>query len=98
MQRVFWSKNFKVGLPFSNVGRYVNPTVDRLFEEASVATDESKRRELFFEVQRVVHDDIPSIEFGANPYITVLSKRVQGYVPVGEGLRGGFAGVYLLPN
>jgi peptide/nickel transport system substrate-binding protein len=96
VQRVYWSKNFKVGLPFSNVGHYVNPTVDRLFEEASVATDESKRRDLFFEVQRVVHADIPSIEFGANPYITVLTKQVKGYVPVGEGLRSGFADVYLL--
>ena len=34
VQRVFWSKNFKVGLPFSNVAHYVNPEADRLLEAA----------------------------------------------------------------
>jgi peptide/nickel transport system substrate-binding protein len=29
VQRVFWSKNFKVGLPFSNAAHYSNPEVDR---------------------------------------------------------------------
>ncbi|MFM0096529.1 ABC transporter substrate-binding protein [Paraburkholderia nemoris] len=97
VQRVFWSKNFKIGLPFSNAAHYSNPEVDRLLEAASVETDEAKRRQLFIQFQQIVHDDIPSIEFGANPNITIVSKKVKEYAPTGEGLRGNFADLYIQP-
>jgi peptide/nickel transport system substrate-binding protein len=95
VQRVFWSKNFKIGLPFSNAAHYSNPEVDRLLEAASVETDEGKRRQLFLQFQQIVHDDIPSIEFGANPNITIVSNKVRNYAPTGEGLRGNFADLYI---
>jgi peptide/nickel transport system substrate-binding protein len=97
VQRVFWSKNFKIGLPFSNAAHYSNPEVDRLLEAASVEVDEAKRRDLFLDFQRRVYDDIPSVEFGANPNITVVSRKVKDYAPTGEGLRGSFADLYLEP-
>jgi len=97
VQRVFWSKNFKIGLPFSNAAHYSNPEVDRLLEAASVETDEAKRRQLFIQFQQIVHDDIPSIEFGANPSITIASKKVKDYAVTGEGMRGSFAGLYIQP-
>ncbi|MCW5297918.1 ABC transporter substrate-binding protein [Herbaspirillum lusitanum] len=94
VQRVFWSRNFKVGLPFSNAPHYANPEADRLLEAASVEIDEAKRRQLFLDFQKVVHDDIPSIEFGANPSITIAAKKVKNYAPTAEGLRGSFADLY----
>lgn len=97
VQRIFWSKNFKIGLPFSNAPHYVNPEVDRLLEAASVEVDEAKRRELFVAFQQQVHKDLPSIEVGANPNITVSSKKVHDYATTGEGLRGSFADLYLTP-
>ncbi|AQH02737.1 ABC transporter substrate-binding protein [Burkholderia sp. KK1] len=97
VQRVFWSKNYKIGLPFSNAAHYSNPEVDRLLEAASVETDENKRRQLFRQFQQIVHEDIPSIEFGANPNITIVSTKVKNYAPTGEGLRGNFADLYVLP-
>lgn len=97
VQRVFWSKNFKIGLPFSNAAHYSNPEVDRLLEAASVETDEAKRRQLFLQFQQIVHDDIPSIEFGANPNITIVSKKVKNYAPTGEGLRGNFSDLTIQP-
>ncbi|AEC20506.1 peptide/opine/nickel ABC transporter periplasmic ligand-binding protein [Pusillimonas sp. T7-7] len=95
VQRVFWSKNFKVGLPFSNAAHYVNPEVDRLLEAAAIEVDENKRRQQFLDFQEIVHEDIPSIEFGANPQITVVAKKVKDYAPTGEGLRGSFADLYI---
>ncbi|MBW8837538.1 MAG: ABC transporter substrate-binding protein [Burkholderia sp.] len=95
VQRVFWSKNFKIGLPFSNAAHYSNPEVDRLLEAASVATDDAQRRQLFMQFQQIVHDDIPSIEFGANPNITISSRKVKNYAPGGEGIRGNFADLYI---
>ncbi|MGF6820695.1 peptide/nickel transport system substrate-binding protein [Paraburkholderia atlantica] len=97
VQRVFWSKNFKVGLPFSNAAHYSSPEVDRLLEAASVETDDAKRRQLFIQFQQLVHDDIPSIEFGANPNITIVAKNVKDYAPTGEGIRGSFADLYIQP-
>ncbi|MFZ4285801.1 ABC transporter substrate-binding protein [Variovorax sp. HJSM1_2] len=97
VQRIFWSKNFKVGLPFSNAPHYVNPEVDKLLEAAAVEVDEGRRRELFVQFQKVVHNDIPSIEVGANPNITVSAKKVRDYAPTGEGLRGSFSELYLQP-
>jgi peptide/nickel transport system substrate-binding protein len=97
VQRVFWSKNFKVGLPFSNAAHYVNPEVDRLLEAAAVEVDESKRRQLFVDFQQIVHRDVPSIELGANPAITVLAKKVRDYGPTGEHIRGSFADLYFQP-
>lgn len=97
VQRIFWSKNFKVGLPFSNAPHYVNPEVDRLLESAAVEVDETKRRELFFAFQKQVNKDLPSIEIGANPNITVSAKKVHDYAPTGEGIRGSFADLYLQP-
>lgn len=95
VQRVFWSKNFKIGLPFSNAAHYVNPEVDRLLEAAAIEVDENKRRQQFLDFQKIVHEDIPSIEFGANPQITVVAKKVKDYAPTGEGLRGSFADLYI---
>ena len=97
VQRVFWSKNFKIGLPFSNAAHYDNPDVDRLLEAASVEVDDKKRRELFVAFQKQVEKDIPSIEFGANPNITVAAKKVQNYQPTAEGIRGSFADLYFAP-
>lgn len=97
VQRVFWSKNFKIGLPFSNAAHYANPEVDQLLEAASVETDPDKCRQLFIRFQQIVHDDIPSIESGANPNITIVSAKVKNYAPTGEGLRGNFSDLYIVP-
>jgi peptide/nickel transport system substrate-binding protein len=95
IQRAFWSKAFQIGTPFANPAHYVNPEVDRLLEAAAVEVDPIKRRQLYLEFQHMVAQDIPSIEFGANPQITVLAKKVKNYAPTAEGMRGSFADLYL---
>lgn len=95
VQRVFWSKNFKVGLPFANPAHYANPEVDRLLEAAAVEIDEGRRQKQFHAFQRIVHDDVASVEFGANPQVTVLAKKVKNYAPTAEVLRGSFSALYL---
>lgn len=94
VQRVFWSKNFQIGLPFSNAPHYVNPAVDRLLEAAATEPDLDKRRALFFEFQQVLHDDVASIELGANPNVTIADKRVKDWGVSAEGTRANFANVY----
>ncbi|MDR2128223.1 MAG: ABC transporter substrate-binding protein [Burkholderiaceae bacterium] len=94
VQRVFWSKNFKIGLPFSNAPHYVNAEVDRLLEGAAAEPDEARRRNLFLRFQQVLHDDVASIELGANPNVTVVDRRLKDYALTAEGTRGSFANTY----
>lgn len=44
-----------------NRGFYRNPDVDRLIEEATVATDRARRRRLYAEVQRITAAEVPYI-------------------------------------
>ena len=97
VQRIFWSKNFKIGLPFSNAPHYVSDEADRLLEAAAIEVDDAQRKKLFSDFQQVVHRDVPSIEIGANPTITIANRRVSDYAPTGEGIRGSFADVKLAP-
>ena len=48
-----------------NSGYYSNPEVDRLLEEARVATDQERRAELYKQMQEIVHEDAPWV-FVAN--------------------------------
>ena len=53
VQRIYWSKNFKKGVPFSNGSHYDNPKVDALLEGAAVENDPVKRKA---DVHRVPED------------------------------------------
>jgi len=78
VQRLYWSKNFKVGLPFSNGSKYENPEVDRLLETAAVEIDPAKRLQLFNDFQRIVVEDLPTLDIVTPASITISDKRVQG--------------------
>ena len=95
VQRVFWSKSFKVGVPFANPAHYANPEIDRLLEAAAVEPDEAKRRQQLQDFQRRVHADVVSVEFGSNPQITLAAKKVKDYIPTAEGIRCSFSEVKL---
>jgi peptide/nickel transport system substrate-binding protein len=95
VQRVYWSKNFKVGLPFSNASHYENPEVDRLLEAAAVEPDRNRRRDLFNQFQALVDQDLPALNLVAPQEVVVYNKRVKNYAPGGEGLNANFAGLYL---
>lgn len=95
VQRVYWSKNFKVGLPFSNAAHYANPEVDRLLESAAREPDADKRRSLFFDFQRLIIDDVPAINTVAPAEVVVYNKRVRNFALGAEGLRRNFADTYL---
>jgi peptide/nickel transport system substrate-binding protein len=95
VQRIFWSKAIKPGIPFVNPAHYVNPAVDHLLEEAAVEIDQDKRRSLYLEFQRLAANDVASIELGASPQVTIYSRKVKNYAPTAEGLRGSFAELYI---
>ena len=97
VQRVYWSKNFQIGLPFSNGGRYANPEADRLLEAAAVEPDEARRKQLFAQLQRTLWEDVAAINIGQPPETVVYDRRLIDADPTAERIYGSFAHLYFTP-
>jgi len=94
IQRAFWSKNFRIGLPFSNASHYDNPVVDQLLEDAAVEPDPGKRRELWFKFQNVIYDDVAAIHLIAPDGVTLFNKKVRNHTQGVAGINASYADVY----
>ncbi|MGK9055072.1 ABC transporter substrate-binding protein [Neorhizobium petrolearium] len=95
IQRLYWSKNFKPGVPFTNGSRYVNPQVDHLLETAAVEVDPQKRLQLFNEFQKLVVQDLPTLDIVTPSVLTVYDKRVKNLKVGVEHLWSNGADIYL---
>ena len=62
-----------------NSGYYSNPEVDRLLEEARVATDQGERAKLYQEMQTIVQEDAPWVFVANWKQNAVTSYRVEGF-------------------
>jgi peptide/nickel transport system substrate-binding protein len=98
VQRAYWSKNFKIGLVFSNASHYVNPEVDRLLEAAAVEPDEAKRRDLWYQFQRIIHEDVVSVDLVAAGSQIIASKKVRNFAPGAQGINNSFGQIWLSPE
>ena len=61
-----------------NRGRYRNPRLDRLLDQASRLTDQQLRRSDYFEVQRILAEDLPAVNLWYQDSILVHNKRLSG--------------------
>ena len=61
----------------ANRGRYVNPEVDRLLNDATLKTDERARREDYVEVQKILANDLPTIPLWYFDNVLVHSRRLS---------------------
>ena len=57
--RNYVSSQIAKGQQFNNVEGYSNPEVDKLFAEGAVATTDSKRKEIYEKVQKILVEDVP---------------------------------------
>ena len=95
VQRVYWSKNFKVGLPFSNASHYADAESDRLLEAAAVEPDPAKRKQLWFDFQHRIYDEIAAINLLAPTGVTLFDKKVHNHTEGIVGVNGSFADLYI---
>lgn len=95
IQRLYWSKNFKRGLPFSNGSGYANPEVDLWLEAAAVETHLAKRQALWIDIQKAIVRDLPDITLVAPDNLTVASPRVHQHTVSALGVAGNLAHVWL---
>jgi peptide/nickel transport system substrate-binding protein len=95
VQRLYWSKNFKKGVPFSNASHYDNPKVDALLEGAAVEIDPVKRVAMFKEFQEIVGRDLPDINLYSPLYLTIKNKRVHDDSMTADGVESNMAECYV---
>ena len=98
VQRAYWSKNFKIGLVFSNASHYAHPEVDRLLEAAAIEPDESKRRALWYQFQHFIHDEVVSVDLVAAGAQIVANKKVRNFAPGAQGINNSFGQIWLSPD
>ncbi|MFT4191699.1 MAG: ABC transporter substrate-binding protein [Comamonas sp.] len=90
LQRFFWSKNFKPGVPFSNGAHYANPEVDQWLEQAQVETDAARRRDLYTQFQQqVARDRVTQTLLWINRTL-VARASLRDFINSADGIRGNF--------
>jgi peptide/nickel transport system substrate-binding protein len=96
VQRLYWSKNFKPGVPFSNGSHYSNPEVDRLLEAAAIELDPKRRYEEFAAFQRILAEDLPDFGVLSSIDFTIYSRAIDGHTVGAEGVSGNLANVHFV--
>jgi peptide/nickel transport system substrate-binding protein len=91
VQRVFWSKNFQPGVPFSNGSHYASPAADDALERAAVETDPGLRRGYFLQFQKTVVADLPDVTLLVPGQITIAGKAVVGHTLTADGAAANLA-------
>jgi len=61
----------------ANRSYYSNPRVDALIDQALRELDQSARKQLYAEIQRILADELPYINLWYQDNVLVHSKRVQ---------------------
>lgn len=65
--------------PGRNRGSYVNAKLDKLLEEGLRLRDESKRKDHYAEVQKIIAADLPMIPLWYETQVAIVRKEVKGY-------------------
>ncbi len=95
VQRIYWSKNIKKGVPFSNSSGYTNPEMDKVIEDAQVEHDRKKRRELLNRMQQIAAEDLPVLDLFEVRFFTIANKRVHNHTNSAEGVYASFSNVWI---
>jgi peptide/nickel transport system substrate-binding protein len=98
IQRLYWSKAFKPGVPFSNGAHYANPEIDRLLEAAAIENDAEVRADLFARVQRIIAADLPDLNLISDSNFSIINRRVVDAVVEASGTWGSLADAKLRPK
>lgn len=96
VQRLYWSKNFRVGVPFSNGANYRNPQVDALLEQAASENDPAQRRAHFIRFQQIVAEELPAIDLVVPDAFAIYRADLRNLSDLTlDGVSGNWADVYV---
>ncbi len=66
------------GRSFTNASPYSNPQVDRLFEQATLTPSRAERQKLYYEVQKVIANDLPVLNLIDRTEVDAASANFRG--------------------
>ncbi|TGE38690.1 peptide ABC transporter substrate-binding protein [Desulfosporosinus fructosivorans] len=69
-----------------NYGRYSNPQIDGLMKDARIEQDPAKRKVIYDQAMTILNEELPYIFFYHENNVFGLSKHIQGFVPISDGL------------
>lgn len=94
MERTYVSSNIKK-VTFANTEGYSNPAVDTLFETARLSGDPEERKQAFFEVQKLLTDEVPVVWLMEMSFPTIHDRRVTNLITTGTGVHACFDDVFI---
>ena len=63
----------------SNYVQYENPEVDKLLEDGAVTQDRAKRKETYWKIQKILHDEVPFAPIFGWEFLYGKKSDVKGY-------------------
>jgi peptide/nickel transport system substrate-binding protein len=69
-----------------NLNKYSNPAMNKVLDDALATLDQSKRKDLYFQMQTIVAEDVPSMILYFPQATIGLNKRVHGYKPAPQNI------------
>ena len=62
----------------ANLSAYLNPEIDRLFEEGRYALDQEKRKQIYLKISKIIDRDVPLIPIHYIQTRVLVHRRLQG--------------------
>ena len=95
VQRLYWSKNFIKGVPFSNGSGYSNPEMDKLLEDGAREIDPAKRVEIWHKMQMLASVELPAIPILGQERVTIFNKKVKNHTISPAGIYDDYGEAYI---
>jgi peptide/nickel transport system substrate-binding protein len=64
-----------------NYSLYANPELDRLLNAAVIETDVAKRKDLYFQAQKIIHEDAPWVFGYVGQEIEACRSNIENWLP-----------------
>jgi peptide/nickel transport system substrate-binding protein len=90
VQRQYWSKSIRSGVPWVNGTRWTSPKVDQLLQAAAVERDPQKRAVLYHEFQKIAVEASPIVWVAEMQFTTVYDNKVHDLVVSPLGVNTSF--------
>ncbi len=74
-----------------NEAAYKDPALDKLILQGRSELDSTKRKQIYGEIQKMLHEQGGNAVFGFSDFLDGLSAKVKGITPVPIGYLGGYA-------
>lgn len=80
---------------FNNAMGYRNDRIDALLKQGNTESDLPKRQKIYFEVEQILHDEMPEIFLMDQYYTNVWNKRVHGLLQNGISMYSSWDSVWV---